>query len=276
MVINDGSSDDGATRDIALSYGDKIRYFEKENGGVSSALNFGIREMHGEYFSWLSHDDKYSPNKIQHQVELLLGNRHCVALCAIRMINKDSQYISETYQLHNLQKGSRIHWSNALCRLFEEDCFGGCCFLIPREIFEECGLFDESLRYVQDFLMWSSFFLNRWDVIYDTTSDVYGRVHMEQLTQRRQDLFHEESLTIAQELIPRLKEADSPERQFLYRYALYNAKYNNNEIVEWILTKNKAFMFATRIQLLKLYFVRVYGRVRPFVRKLYHKFFRKA
>ena len=32
LVINDGSTDNGATRDIALSYGDKIRYFEKENG----------------------------------------------------------------------------------------------------------------------------------------------------------------------------------------------------------------------------------------------------
>ena len=32
IVVNDGSKDDGATRSIALSYGDKIRYFEKENG----------------------------------------------------------------------------------------------------------------------------------------------------------------------------------------------------------------------------------------------------
>ena len=42
IVVNDGSTDDGATREIALSYGDRIRYFEKENGGVSSALNLGI------------------------------------------------------------------------------------------------------------------------------------------------------------------------------------------------------------------------------------------
>ena len=57
IVVNDGSSDDGATEKIAKSYGDRIRYFAKENGGVSSALNFGIRQMTGEWFSWLSHDD---------------------------------------------------------------------------------------------------------------------------------------------------------------------------------------------------------------------------
>ena len=48
VVVNDGSRDDGATREVALSYGDRIRYIEKENGGVSSALNRGIRDMTGE------------------------------------------------------------------------------------------------------------------------------------------------------------------------------------------------------------------------------------
>ena len=53
IVVNDGSTD--GTEQIALSYGERIRYFRKENGGVSSALNLGIKEMKGEYFSWLSH-----------------------------------------------------------------------------------------------------------------------------------------------------------------------------------------------------------------------------
>jgi glycosyltransferase involved in cell wall biosynthesis len=71
IVVNDGSNDNGKTRDIALSYGEKIRYFEKENGGVATALNLGIREMRGEYFSWLSHDDVYYPDKIETQVEYI-------------------------------------------------------------------------------------------------------------------------------------------------------------------------------------------------------------
>ena len=71
IVVNDGSNDDGATWKIAHSYGDKIRYFEKENGGVSTALNFGIANMRGKYFSWLSHDDLYYPNKIQVQIDAL-------------------------------------------------------------------------------------------------------------------------------------------------------------------------------------------------------------
>ena len=57
IVVNDGSQDGGATDEICRSYGERIRYFRKENGGVATAVNLGIEQMRGEYFSWLSHDD---------------------------------------------------------------------------------------------------------------------------------------------------------------------------------------------------------------------------
>ena len=63
LVINDGSTD--GTEKIANKYEKQIRYFYKENGGVASALNLAIKEMKGEYFSWLSHDDYYDPSKIE-------------------------------------------------------------------------------------------------------------------------------------------------------------------------------------------------------------------
>lgn len=63
IVVNDGSTDNGETERIALSYGDKIKYYKKENGGCASALNYGISKMQGEWFSWLSHDDVYYPEK---------------------------------------------------------------------------------------------------------------------------------------------------------------------------------------------------------------------
>src|SRR5689334_11837948 len=63
IVVNDGSSDFGQTERVALSYGSRIRYFSKSNGGVASALNFGIQQMRGELFCWLSHDDLYLQEK---------------------------------------------------------------------------------------------------------------------------------------------------------------------------------------------------------------------
>ena len=72
IVVDDGSTDDTWT--IIQSYGDKIRGFHKENGGVSSALNLAIDNMKGEWFAWLSHDDLWLSNKIEMQIHYLQEN----------------------------------------------------------------------------------------------------------------------------------------------------------------------------------------------------------
>src|SRR5262245_7173783 len=74
IVVNDGSTDDGETARIACSYGKRIRYFAQDNGGVASALNRGLEKMQGEFFSWLSHDDMYTPDKIEKQVAAVQGS----------------------------------------------------------------------------------------------------------------------------------------------------------------------------------------------------------
>ena len=48
IVINDGSTDN--TEKICKKYGNLIKYIKKENGGVSTALNLGIKNMKGSYF----------------------------------------------------------------------------------------------------------------------------------------------------------------------------------------------------------------------------------
>ena len=71
IVVNDGSNDHGATASVAERYQDRITYYEKSNGGTATALNYGIERMKGTYFSWLSHDDLYLPNKLRNQMNLL-------------------------------------------------------------------------------------------------------------------------------------------------------------------------------------------------------------
>ena len=58
LLINDGSSDNSA--DICREYVSKdsrFRYFEKENGGVSSARNLGIERSEGAYITFIDSDD---------------------------------------------------------------------------------------------------------------------------------------------------------------------------------------------------------------------------
>lgn len=64
LVINDGSTDN--TGEVVKSFTDeRIRYFEKKNGGVSSARNLALKEMKGEYFCFLDADDELPENSLE-------------------------------------------------------------------------------------------------------------------------------------------------------------------------------------------------------------------
>jgi glycosyltransferase involved in cell wall biosynthesis len=66
IVVNDGSTD--GTAEVAKSFGDKIRYFEKQNGGVSSTRNFGIERASGDYVAFLDADDLWLSVKVEKQM----------------------------------------------------------------------------------------------------------------------------------------------------------------------------------------------------------------
>lgn len=156
LVINDGSCDEGKTEAIALSYGDRIRYFKKENGGVASALNMGIRQMTGEYFSWLSHDDVYYPNKVKREVQAILASGDPMKLVQCEYDFYDEATgtytptdFSKTYTLEQL--------TNSVFSVLQLQIHA-CCALIHKSHFDRVGMFDEGLRTVQDIEMWFRLF----------------------------------------------------------------------------------------------------------------------
>ncbi|WP_379138007.1 glycosyltransferase family 2 protein [Paenibacillus sp. sgz500958] len=177
IVVNDGSRDEGATERIATSYGNKIRYFHKENGGVATALNLAIREMKGEYFSWLSHDDMYYPGKVELQVRALRasGNMTAIVHGDYDLLDVHSQAITHVTQ-------SKIYTIDQLeSSVFPvlQGVVHGCCLLIHRSHFERVGGFDEALISTQDYDLWFRM-LRFQQTIYLTEPLVIARVHESQ------------------------------------------------------------------------------------------------
>ena len=62
IVIDDGSTD--GTKDVVRRFGERVRYFNQENQGVSAARNFGIHQSLGEYIAFLDSDDLWLPEKL--------------------------------------------------------------------------------------------------------------------------------------------------------------------------------------------------------------------
>lgn len=150
VVINDGSTDGGATARIARDYGKRIRYIEKPNGGVASALNAGIAAMTGEVFCWLSHDDIHLPHKTSRQVAQWerLGRPRAVLFSDYRLIDGTGRAIGEgRFDTRMLAEKPRY----AVLR----GCVNGCTVFVPRALFDEVGRFDETLPTTQDYDLWN-------------------------------------------------------------------------------------------------------------------------
>jgi hypothetical protein len=176
IVINDGSNDNFQTRKIALSFGNQIRYFEKQNGGVASALNFGISQMSGEYFSWLSHDDLYLPSKISSQVNFL--NRFGID-SKNKIVFSDFELIDDNGNVFGQSNLALQNISSFRIWLTGQSLLNGCTLLIPKEALNNAQCFREDLKHTQDYDLWFRIAEN-FDFEYLSQKLVQSRQHSEQ------------------------------------------------------------------------------------------------
>lgn len=192
IVVNDGSKDDGKTRAVAQQYLGKIRYIEKENGGSSSALNAGIKAMQGEWFSWLSHDDLYYPQKIEAQIQYMNAmdfneekREKCVFFACSEMIDAKGKLIRRSSDAYLSARANKINHITDNAYFVAEPThytFHGCSCLVNRKVFDKIGMFDEELRIVNDVDMWYRIFTEGYQICYIPEVIVKGRVHGKQVS----------------------------------------------------------------------------------------------
>lgn len=144
IVIDDGSTD--STPDIVRSYGTRLKYIRKDNGGVASAFNRGIQESSGRYISWLSHDDVFDSAKLEKQVAVL-SRMDTPAVCYtdVELIDSMGAVIAEV----RLPEYAR---SEVLRHVLSHEIIGMACYSLcyDRRCIEEVGLYSEYWRYTQD------------------------------------------------------------------------------------------------------------------------------
>ena len=96
IAVNDGSTDN--TLEILNSYADndkRIRVFSKENGGYSTAINYGLSRVCGDYFLMMGSDDRLSFDLFYNIIEKIKNIElpDMIGFRAIRCISRNVQEI---------------------------------------------------------------------------------------------------------------------------------------------------------------------------------------
>lgn len=148
IVVNDGSND-GSEKIIEKAILDNdtripIRLINKENGGVSTARNCGIKEATGEWIALLDSDDVWLPEKLEKQIEVIEKNPQ------IKFLGTNVN--DEVYPFFGKAKLD-LFTLNAM-QIILKWYPSTPTILAKKSLFIKAGLFDESRRQGEDCDLW--------------------------------------------------------------------------------------------------------------------------
>jgi glycosyltransferase involved in cell wall biosynthesis len=150
LIVDDGSTD--STPEVVKPFcqqDSRFKLLPKENGGLSSARNYGIRHACADYIALLDGDDAYEPDKLSTHVALLDAHPDVgVVYSASRAIRDDGR---PTFLRLS---GKPIHPDPFLALLCKNFVGHGSNGVFRRCIFDEVGEFDENLRSSEDVDFW--------------------------------------------------------------------------------------------------------------------------
>lgn len=167
IVVNDGSPDN--TSEISRELG--VILVEKENGGLSSARNAGIKIATGDYIMCLDADDKLVPAAIEEHVKLITDDM-VIAQCSLMEFG-ERHVVFIANPKTSLE---RIMQSNTVF----------CNAVFPKKAWVDVGGYDESqtmrLGY-EDWEFWIRCLAKGYRIVTSDFIALRYRVHEGQMTQ---------------------------------------------------------------------------------------------
>jgi len=149
IVINDGSPDTEALERALAPYMSRIVYIKQENRGVSAARNTGIKAARGSLLAFLDADDTWLPNYLEVQVARIQADPTIDVLYPNVMLFGGTSEAGEEFMTICPSNGDVTFE-----RIISQECNVSNCSIARRDTLIRAGLFDESLRSVEDFDLW--------------------------------------------------------------------------------------------------------------------------
>ena len=199
LLINDGSPDNSA--DICREYVEKdsrFRYFEKENGGVSSARNLGIEHSKGEYITFIDSDDWVDSDYLEVLYNALIDENADISVS----IYKRFHMADNCWYFHSFQRGyeKKIFTGSELIDNLQllssfDHSYSSVCGKLVKSVRVETIRFNEETTLGEDMEFWYKLYLisdkivyvNKDTYIYRTSNDEYKHFELEKI---RSDIQH--------------------------------------------------------------------------------------
>jgi glycosyltransferase involved in cell wall biosynthesis len=145
IVVDDGSTDN--TGQILDAYDQDLIVLRQSNRGVSAARNRGITAAGGRLVTFLDSDDLWLPRKLSSQVDFFNSNPAAVINQTEEIWIRNGERVNPKDR-HRKVSGMIFEQSLALCLVSPS------AVMIKRSLFDEVGLFDESLTACEDYDLW--------------------------------------------------------------------------------------------------------------------------
>lgn len=153
IVVDDGSTDSTGSIVDKLSEQDKrIEVFHIENGGVSSARNFALEKVKGEYIQFVDADDIILKNMTKTLVKTMEGKQADMVVCNYvkkfskvyilnDIIDKPTVYSAEDYLINTLKDPGHHYYGVVWNKLYKTEI-----------IKKNCLFFDKLVTLGEDFI----------------------------------------------------------------------------------------------------------------------------
>jgi glycosyltransferase involved in cell wall biosynthesis len=157
IVVDDGSTD--RTCDLVKKLrSPQVRLLKQKNAGVCAARNAGFMAAHGDFICFLDHDDYWYPEKLSAQV-LAMKNRPWVGVVYsnFTLWHRKNGVFPPPSELASKMDPREVDedGSGHIYDRFLLDCYMlTSTAMFRRQVLLDCGLFDESLPYSEDWDLW--------------------------------------------------------------------------------------------------------------------------
>ena len=136
IVVNDGSTDQSQKiiNHFQEKHPQKIKSFEKTNGGLSDARNYGIDYVTGQYIGFVDSDDYVTETMFQEMYDLALKHNAEMVICNLQKVNEHDEVIQKLTQIPNMSERIILkdHFS-----IFSDISYFACNKLFKKELFSD-------------------------------------------------------------------------------------------------------------------------------------------